>query len=64
MAMKLSELEPENPAPFVILSNIYAEFGRWGDVERIREIMNNKGLRKLPGFSIIGENMKSTYGTD
>jgi pentatricopeptide repeat protein len=64
MAMKLSELEPENPAPFVILSNIYAEFGRWGDVERIREIMNNKGLRKLPGFSIIGENMNSTYGTD
>ncbi|XWS64298.1 hypothetical protein CRYUN_Cryun06bG0174200 [Craigia yunnanensis] len=24
MAMKLSELEPENPAPFVILANIYA----------------------------------------
>ena len=55
MAMKLAELEPENPTPLVILSNIYAEFGRWGDVERIRGIMNNKGLRKLPGSSLIGE---------
>ncbi|KAL0003972.1 hypothetical protein SO802_011533 [Lithocarpus litseifolius] len=55
MAMKLVELEPENPTPLVILSNIYAEFGRWGDVERIRGIMNNKGLRKFPGSSLIGE---------
>lgn len=55
MAMKLAELEPENPTPLVILSNIYAEFGRWGDVERIRGIMNNKGIRKLPGSSLIGE---------
>jgi len=54
MAMKLSELEPENPTPFVILSNIYAAFGKWKDVERIRGIMNDKGLRKLPGFSLIG----------
>ena len=28
MAMKLSELELENPAPFMILSNIYAAIGR------------------------------------
>ncbi|KAF3966054.1 hypothetical protein CMV_009811 [Castanea mollissima] len=55
MAMKLAELEPENPTPLVILSNIYAESGRWGDVERIRGIMNNKGIRKLPGSSLIGE---------
>lgn len=54
MAMKLSELEPENPTHFVILSNIYAAFGKWKDVERIRGIMNDKGLRKLPGFSLIG----------
>ena len=28
MAMKLSELELENPAPFMILSDIYAAIGR------------------------------------
>lgn len=55
MAIKLSELEPENPTPFVILSNIYAAFGRWRDVERIRGIMGDKGLKKHPGFSIVGE---------
>ncbi|XVF43071.1 hypothetical protein PTKIN_Ptkin02bG0011400 [Pterospermum kingtungense] len=53
IAMKLSGLEPENPAPFVILSNIFAVRGRWGDVERIRRLIDNRGLRKFPGFSSI-----------
>ncbi|WCJ32484.1 Pentatricopeptide repeat (PPR) superfamily protein [Euphorbia peplus] len=54
MAMKLSELEPEDPAPFVILSNIYAGLGRWGDAERIRQQINDRGLKKLPGYCSIG----------
>ncbi|KAL2484589.1 Pentatricopeptide repeat-containing protein [Abeliophyllum distichum] len=54
MAKKLSELEPENAIPFVILSNIYAGQEKWKDVEKIRTIMENKGLKKLPGFSLTG----------
>lgn len=54
MAMKLIELEPKDPTPFVILSNIYARVGRWGDVERIRQLIEDRGLRKLPGYSLIG----------
>ncbi|TYH33815.1 hypothetical protein ES332_D13G085200v1 [Gossypium tomentosum] len=53
IAMKLSELEPETPEPFVILSSIYAAVGRWGDVERIRLMIDDRGLRKFPGFSSI-----------
>ncbi|MED6147052.1 hypothetical protein PIB30_040337 [Stylosanthes scabra] len=53
MAMKLLDIEPENPAPLVILSNIYAALGRWHEVERIRGIITNKGLDKLSGFSMI-----------
>lgn len=53
MALRISELEPKNPLPFSILSNIYAELGRWRDVERVREMMNDKGLRKLSGISSI-----------
>ncbi|KAL9421284.1 hypothetical protein AB3S75_038783 [Citrus x aurantiifolia] len=51
MAMKLQEMEPENPTPFVILSNIYAGLGRWEDVGRIRQMINDRQLTKLPGIS-------------
>uniref|UniRef100_A0A3Q7FX28 Pentatricopeptide repeat-containing protein n=1 Tax=Solanum lycopersicum TaxID=4081 RepID=A0A3Q7FX28_SOLLC len=51
MTQKLSELEPENPVPFVILSNLYARQGRWDDAERIRETIDERGLDKLPGYS-------------
>ncbi|XP_009798209.1 pentatricopeptide repeat-containing protein At2g02750 [Nicotiana sylvestris] len=54
MTKKLSELEPENPVPFVILSNLYARQGRWDDAERIRETINERGLEKLPGYSAVG----------
>uniref|UniRef100_A0A2P2PQW2 Pentatricopeptide repeat-containing protein At2g02750 n=1 Tax=Rhizophora mucronata TaxID=61149 RepID=A0A2P2PQW2_RHIMU len=53
MAMKLSDLKPGDPSPLVILSNIYAGAGRWDDVERIREMINARELRKLPGYSSI-----------
>ncbi|GLT72677.1 hypothetical protein SLA2020_445870 [Shorea laevis] len=32
-AWKLVELEPENSAYYVVLSNLYAEMGRWRDVK-------------------------------
>ncbi|CAN8266727.1 unnamed protein product [Cochlearia groenlandica] len=53
-AMKLAELEPENPAPFVILSSIYAALERWQDVETIRQVIDGKQLVKLPGVSLSG----------
>ncbi|KAG5061929.1 hypothetical protein JHK85_003112 [Glycine max] len=53
MAKKLLDVEPENPAPLVVLSNIYAGLGRWKEVERIRGVITDKGLDKLSGFSMI-----------
>ncbi|KAF8378410.1 hypothetical protein HHK36_029749 [Tetracentron sinense] len=61
IAEKLSELEPGNPTPLVILSNIYAGQGRWRDVERVREMMENRGLKKLPGCSLVGVMQKTSY---
>lgn len=49
----LFELEPENPGPYVLLSNIYADAGRWEDVARIRTKLNDKGMKKVPGCSSI-----------
>ncbi|WOL13000.1 hypothetical protein Cni_G21769 [Canna indica] len=53
MAYKLFELEPHNPANYVILSNIYASVGRWENVGRVRRLMIAKGLMKDSGCSWI-----------
>ncbi|CAI0386808.1 unnamed protein product [Linum tenue] len=52
--MKLIELDPSDPTPFVMLSNIYAAGGRWTDAERIRMMINDRRLKKLPGYSLMG----------
>ncbi|XXG39632.1 hypothetical protein AAC387_Pa01g0545 [Persea americana] len=59
-AEKLLELEPNNPSVFVILSNIYAEQRRWGEVESVREIMKDRGLKKVPGYSWMGARAEIT----
>ncbi|KAL2935875.1 hypothetical protein RDABS01_018993 [Bienertia sinuspersici] len=39
----------------VLLSRIYANHGRWGDVEKLRDDgIDDRGQRKLPGLSWIG----------
>ena len=52
-AAKLLELDPENSDHYVLMSNIYADAGRWGDVERMRSLMRARGLSKPPGFSVL-----------
>lgn len=52
-AESLLELEPQNPASYVLLSSIYASKGEWDKVAELRRGMRNKGVRKEPGFSWI-----------
>ncbi|XP_057482690.1 pentatricopeptide repeat-containing protein At3g26782, mitochondrial [Actinidia eriantha] len=52
-ARKLFLLDPSNCGYYVLLSNIYADAGRWKDVERMRILMKNNGLVKPPGFSLV-----------
>ncbi|XP_076924346.1 pentatricopeptide repeat-containing protein At2g02750-like isoform X2 [Bidens hawaiensis] len=54
IARLLVDLDPENPIPFVILSNIYAREGRWKEVEDLRNEMDRKGLKKISSFSSLG----------
>eukprot|EP01018_Ginkgo_biloba_P022395 Gb_02037 [translate_table: standard] len=49
----LFELEPENEGNYVLLSNIYAATGRWTDVEKVRKMMKDRGLKKKPGCSWV-----------
>ena len=38
---------------FVLLSNLYADSGRWSDVARIRTKMRRRGIKKQPGRSWV-----------
>ncbi|MCL7030065.1 hypothetical protein MKW94_015684 [Papaver nudicaule] len=50
-ARKCLEMEPENSGMYVLLSNLYASSGRWTDVQKMRVIMRDKGVNKVPGYS-------------
>ncbi|KAI4329680.1 hypothetical protein MLD38_028040 [Melastoma candidum] len=52
-AEKAIELDPVDSGPHVILSNIYASAGRWGDVTRVRKVMKCSGVKKEPGCSWV-----------
>ncbi|GJM94883.1 hypothetical protein PR202_ga11566 [Eleusine coracana subsp. coracana] len=50
-AHNVMELEPQDPAPYVLLSNLYADAGLWDQVARIRSLMREKNLSKEAGLS-------------
>ncbi|XP_057865522.1 pentatricopeptide repeat-containing protein At2g13600 [Cryptomeria japonica] len=52
-AEKIFELGEQHPSTYVILSNIYAEAGRWNDVAKVRVLMKDRGVKKAPAFSWI-----------
>ncbi|KAL2349272.1 hypothetical protein Fmac_003272 [Flemingia macrophylla] len=53
---KLIQLQPDHDGFHVLLSNIYASEGNWGNVLEIRGIMAQHGVVKTPGCSIIEAN--------
>ncbi|XP_065848749.1 pentatricopeptide repeat-containing protein At3g14330 isoform X1 [Euphorbia lathyris] len=52
-AEKLFELEPNNPGNYVLLSNIYANAGMWESVNKVRERMQVRGIKKNVGCSWV-----------
>ncbi|XP_024992845.1 pentatricopeptide repeat-containing protein At4g33990 [Cynara cardunculus var. scolymus] len=55
---RLLEVDPDNVGYYVLLSNIYANAGKWEGVNRVRSLANSKGLKKTPGWSSIELNNK------
>jgi pentatricopeptide repeat protein len=53
---KLFELEPENSGYYVLMSNVNAVSDRWDGVSRVRSLMSNKEVKKVPGSSWIEVN--------
>ncbi|XP_020094472.1 pentatricopeptide repeat-containing protein At5g08305 [Ananas comosus] len=50
---RLVELEPYHDGRYIGLSNIYAVGRRWDEAKSMREVMEKRGVRKVPGFSEI-----------
>lgn len=50
-AIKLFVLEPENSGNYVLLSNMYAEVGKWKEVDNLRALLKFHGMKKSPGCS-------------
>ncbi|TXG69002.1 hypothetical protein EZV62_003937 [Acer yangbiense] len=50
---KLIELEPNDAGNYVILSNMYAQAGKWEGVARLRQLMMDRGIKKSIACSWI-----------
>eukprot|EP01018_Ginkgo_biloba_P004534 Gb_08029 [translate_table: standard] len=52
-AERLFELEPKDPATYVLLSNLYAAAAQWDNVAKVRIMMKDREVKKKPGCSWI-----------
>ncbi|CBI22243.3 unnamed protein product, partial [Vitis vinifera] len=55
--MQLLKMRHDESGDYVLLSNIYASRGEWDGVEKVRKLMDDSGVRKEAGCSLIeGDN--------
>ncbi|OMO89147.1 hypothetical protein COLO4_19916 [Corchorus olitorius] len=52
-AEQLISLQPQDSAAYVLLSNIYAATGNWKERTRVRKLMDERKVKKEPGYSWI-----------
>ncbi|KAF3436367.1 hypothetical protein FNV43_RR23459 [Rhamnella rubrinervis] len=52
-AQKLLDLDPQDSGIYVLLANVCANNERWDDVRRVRSLMRETGVKKIPGHSLI-----------
>ncbi|KAL9458141.1 hypothetical protein AB3S75_007071 [Citrus x aurantiifolia] len=51
IAEEVLKLNPQDAAPYVLLSNIHASAKRWQGVSELREAMRERNVKKEPGVS-------------
>lgn len=59
------QMDPQNAAPYILLSNMYARDRRWDDVEQVRRAMVDNGAEMQVAFSTIEiNNMVHKFGVN
>ncbi|MFS7924938.1 putative tetratricopeptide-like helical domain superfamily [Helianthus anomalus] len=53
MVKQAIKMDSYDSSTYVLLSNIYARFGMWDRVRRVREMMKEQKIKKVPGVSWI-----------
>uniref|UniRef100_A0ACD6A195 Uncharacterized protein n=2 Tax=Avena sativa TaxID=4498 RepID=A0ACD6A195_AVESA len=56
---ELFRLDPHNSGYYVLMSNINAVAGRWDGVSKMRRLMKDKKVQKIPGYSWVDVNNTS-----
>ncbi|CAK7335211.1 unnamed protein product [Dovyalis caffra] len=49
----LLQLDPQDSSACILLSNVYADAGMWGNVSEMRKMMRHNKLKKEPGCSWV-----------
>ncbi|KAG0500707.1 hypothetical protein HPP92_000779 [Vanilla planifolia] len=53
VAQRLLEIDPCHVGYYNLLVNMYAQGGKWNDVEAVKEVIKERGLRKTPAYSTV-----------
>lgn len=56
VAKSVLEVDPENFFCYGFLMNIYAIAGKWEEVNKVEEMMKEKGVKRLPGCNLVDLN--------
>ncbi|CAI0453999.1 unnamed protein product [Linum tenue] len=56
---RLMKLRRDESGDYVLLSNMYAAVGEWGGFEKVRQVMDDYGVWKEPGYSIVEPDNKA-----
>jgi pentatricopeptide repeat protein len=56
ISKELIKSEPMHESNYVLLSNIYAKLRRWEKKTKVREMMDMRGMKKVPGSTMIEVN--------
>ncbi|KAI3506254.1 hypothetical protein L1887_28610 [Cichorium endivia] len=53
VAKRAIECDPKNDGYYVIISNLYDSVGMWGEAEKMRKFMKERGVERAVGYSSI-----------